>query len=302
MRIVVGVSPDDSGADAVALGAVLARLLDASIVLAYIHPPTVDYPSMGHVDAEWAAFLQERGDATLGRATAQLDQEWQISDVQRTVMANSSVSRGLKAVGESSDASIIVVGPDSAARDGRVALGSIAHSLLHGGAMAVAVAPEGYRETAPDHLDRLVVGFRDTSESRAVLQTAADIAAGRSISVQLLTVVLRTTRIIGARVGRDPERAVMDSLAARERQAQDTVLSTAASSWHGAVVVGDTAEAAMARFTWRDSDLFVMGSSRFGALRRVLLSDTSHKLLRASTVPAIVLPRETDDLTWGDTD
>jgi nucleotide-binding universal stress UspA family protein len=257
---------------------------------------------MGHVDAEWAAFLKERGDATLDRAMAQLDEEWRITDAERVLIANSSVSRGLRAVGEASDASITVVGPDSAAHDGRVALGSIAHSLLHGGSSAVAVAPEGYRETAPDHLERLVVGFRDTSESRAVLQAVADIAAGRSVSVQLLTAVLRTTRIVGARVGRDPERAVMDSLAARERQAQDEVLSTAASSWHGEVVVGDTAEVAMARFGWRDSDLFVMGSSRFGALRRVLLSDTSHKLLRASTVPAIVLPRETDDLAWGETE
>lgn len=59
----------------------------------------------------------------------------------------------------------------------------------------------------------------------------------------------------------------------------------------GEVIQGDTADQAMARFDWQGEDLFVVASSGFGALRRVFLGDTTHKLLRALTVPAIVLPR-----------
>ncbi len=80
--------------------------------------------------------------------------------------------------------------------------------------------------------------------------------------MHLLTVVLRMMRILGARIGRDPERAVM--------------------------------QGAMSHFDWQDSDVFVAASSSLGVLSRVFLGDLTHKLLRASTVPAVVLPRGFD--------
>jgi nucleotide-binding universal stress UspA family protein len=297
VRIVVGVSPDESGSDAVALGAVLSRLLGGALTVAYVHPPTVDYPSVGNVDAEWAEFLRERGDATLAGAAAQLAGDWGIVDVERMTVANASVSRGLRETARDLDASLIVIGPDTGGRDGRLALGSIAHSLLHGGETAVALAPEGYRETAPDAIGRVVVGFRDTREAIALVSTALEVGGAAGIPVELLTVVLRSTRIVGARAGRDPERAVMDSLVERERAAQAREISTSGGRLTGKVVRGDTAEQGMMRFSWQSDDLLVVGSSRFGALRRVFLGDTTHKLLRACSVPAIVMPREPGDLT-----
>lgn len=297
MKIVVGVSPDDSGSDAVALAAVLARLLDASIVLTYVHPPTIDFPSMGHVDSEWAAFLQERGDATLDRAESQLAVDWGIVDVDRVTVAHPSVSRGLRLTAEEAEATVTVIGPGSVARDGHLSLGSIAHSLLHGGTTAIALAPEGYRETAPEQLSRLVVGFQDTPEAREVVRVAAEIARPRSLPVQLLTVVLRTTRISGSRLGRDPERAVMEALMLHEAGAQERCNTELGEAFDGEVVQGDTADQAMARFDWQEGDVFIVASSRLGALRRVFLGDTTHKLLRALTVPVVVMPRHLDDLT-----
>jgi len=296
MRIVVGVCPDDSGSDAVALGAVLTRLFGGSLVLAHVHPPTIDYPSMGHVDAEWATFLQQRADATLDRAEAQLAVDWNIVDVERMITESSTVTRGLRSIAEDLGADVVVLGPDTGGRDGRLALGSIAHGLLHGGATAVALAPEGYRETAPEHIERLVVGFADTSEARSIVEAARDLAAAAHVAVHLLTVVIRTTRIVGARVGRDPERAVMTSLVERERQAQQEVIRESGGYLSGDVIQGDTADQAMARFDWRSGDLFVVGSSRLAALRRVFLGDTTHKILGACTVPAMVMPRYPDDL------
>lgn len=295
MRIVVGVSPDEPGSDAVALGAVLARLLDGSLTLAYVHPPTSDFPSAGNVDAEWAQFLHERGEATLDRAAAQLVEDWGIADAERVTVANSSVSRGLRGATEEVEASLVVLGPDSGGRDGRLALGSTAHALLHGGETAVALAPEGYRETAPESIGRVVVGFRDTRESIALVATALEVGAVAGIPVRLLTVVLRSTRIVGARAGRDPERVVMDSLVEREQAAQVREIGAAGGRLAGEVVRGDTAEQGMSRFGWQSDDVFVVGSSRFGALRRVFLGDTTHKLLRACAVPAIVMPREPEE-------
>jgi len=292
VRIVVGVSPDESGSDAVALGAVLSRLLGGALTVAYVHPPTVDYPSVGNVDAEWAEFLRERGDATLAGAAAQLAGDWGIVDVERKTVASASVPRGLRQATADVGAAITVLGPDTGGRDGRLALGSAAQSLLHGGETAVALAPEGYRETAPDAIGRLVVGFRDTRAAIALTGSALELAEATGIPVHLLTVVMRSTRIVGARAGRDPERAVMDSLVEREAAAQAREIADSGGRLTGEVVRGDTAEQAMGRVDWHPDDVLLVGSSRFGTLRRVFLGDTTHKLLRACAVPAIVMPRE----------
>ncbi|MFM7598550.1 MAG: universal stress protein [Actinomycetota bacterium] len=294
MEIVVGVSPDESGDDAVALGAVLHRLLGARLLLTYVHPPTIDYPSLGNVDAEWEAFLRERADATLSEARHDLETEWSITDVDCVVYAHASVGHALRNVAEERGASLIAIGPGASRLDGRLSLGSVAHSLLHGGPAAVAAAPEGYRETAPDHIARLVAGFQDTEESVEAVQLCIDVAARNRIPVHLLTVVLRATRIVGARVGRDAERQVMQALIEREQEAQGRFTATRGEQITGSVVTGDTPERAMSRFDWEDSDLFVVASSSLGPVARVFLGDMTHKLLRVCTVPAIVLPRGYD--------
>ena len=291
MEIVVGVSPDESGDDAVALGAVLHRLLGGRLVLVYVHPPTIDYPSLGHVDAEWKAFLAERAQATLGEAREQLAGEWSITDVDTVVYPHGSVGHAMRNVAEERGAGLIAIGPGASRFDGRLSLGSVAQSLLHGGPAAVAAAPEGYRETAPDHVQRLVAGFQDTEESAEAVRLCIDVASHRHIPVHLLTVVLRATRIMGARVGRDAERQVMQALVERETAAQSRFTSSQSEEISGSVVTGDTPERAMSRFDWQDSDLFVVASSSLGPLARVFLSDMTHKLLRVCTVPAIVLPR-----------
>jgi hypothetical protein len=44
-------------------------------------------------------------------------------------------------------------------------------------------------------------------------------------------------------------------------------------------------------FDWQESDVFVVASSSLGALTKVFTGDLTHKLLRACTVPAVVLLR-----------
>ena len=294
MRIVVGVSPDESGDDGVTLGAVLSRLLGARITLAYVHPPTIDYPSRGHVDAEWADFLRQRSEATIDRAADILRRDWSIDDIDSTIVARASVAHGLRDAADEVGAVMIVIGPGSEGVDGHLALGSVAHSLLHGGAAAIALAPEGYRETAPDEIRRLVVGFQDTAESEYAVGIAESVARPSGVDVHLLTVVLRMTRILGTRLGRDPERAVMEALVEHETTAQQRYIEASDQPLTGSVVHGDTAGRAMARFDWQDTDVFVAASSSLGVLSRVFLGDLTHKLLRACTVPAVVLPRGFD--------
>ena len=59
------------------------------------------------------------------------------------------------------------------------------------------------------------------------------------------------------------------------------------------MTVGDDASSAIQRFDWNGDELFVLASSRGGVLRRVFLGDMTYKLVRATPVPALVLPRRT---------
>jgi nucleotide-binding universal stress UspA family protein len=290
----VGVSPDDSGTDAVALGALMARLLGQRITLVHVHPPTIDYPSIGHVDAEWRAFLTERGNGLLDNATEQLARQWDCTEVDRRMVAVRSVSQGLREMAEELDASAVVIGSKPRHHEGRIVFGSVAHALLHGASQSVAMAPEGFRDAAPGALDRLVVGFSAAEESKETLRLASQVAADASIAIELLTVVLRATRIVNPRLGRDPEQAILSALVEQETAAQQEVLRDKGIA--GRVVQGDTAEDAMRAFDWHPGDAFVLGSSTRSIWNRVLLGETSHKLIRVSTVPVVILARmvETD--------
>jgi nucleotide-binding universal stress UspA family protein len=283
------VSPDDSGTDAVALGALMARLLGQRITLVHVHPPTIDYPSIGHVDAEWRAFLTERGNGLLDNATEQLARQWDCTEVDRRMVASRSVSRGLRGIAEELGATTVVIGSRPRHHEGRIVFGSVAHALLHGASQSVAMAPEGFRNVAPRALDRLVVGFSAAEESKETLRLASQAAANASIAIELLTVVLRATRIVNPRLGRDPEQAILSALVEQETAAQQEVLRD--KGIKGRVVQGDTADDAMRAFDWHPGDAFVLGSSTRSMWNRVLLGETSHKLIRVSTVPVVILAR-----------
>ena len=292
MNILVGVNPDDAGDDALALAALLAHLTRARLVLTHIHPPPFEYPSLSPVDAEWSAFVEERATAAVDRARAILADSWGVHDAVTTTAAHPSRGRGLLKSEQEWDARIVVVGPAPGGDKGHISMGSVADRLLHGSSAAVALAPEGFRDTAPDHLHRIVVGFRDGEESELALRTALRLSTMSEITVELLTLVLRPTRMIGARTRRDAEQAFVEAMTRRASELQAaTLASVGESNIESSVVVGDTTDRALSRFHWSDGDLLCLASSVEGPLHRVVLGDMTHKILRASDVPAIVLPR-----------
>jgi nucleotide-binding universal stress UspA family protein len=297
MNILIGVNPDDAGDDALALGAVLARLTSARIVLTHIHPPPFEFPSLSSVDAEWMAFVEERAFAVTERARIRLATDWGVTDVHTCIRSHQSRGRGLLAAEKEFDARIVVIGPAPGAPKGKISLGSMADRLLHGSSAAVALAPEGYRESAPEHIDRLVVGFRGTEESELAVQTALRLVAGapdQTVTplVHLLTIIVRSTRIMGSRAGRNAEDAMLDRIAEFESNVQqDFIANLVNPDVKGSVVRGDNADRALSRFDWQDSDMFVLASSTEGPLHRVVMGDMTHRLLRNSDVPALVLPR-----------
>lgn len=291
MPILVGVSADESSADSVALGAVFSQLLGEDVVVAHVQPPTIDYPSVGNVDAEWTAYLNEQASSILAAARERLATGWGISGVKSEIVANASVSRGLLDIADRIDASAIVVGPGGVSEASGVALGSTAQSLIHGAGVCVGLAPRGYAANLVERIGRLVVGFRDADPGIQALRWCLEVADRAGVDVELLTAIIRVTRIANPRLGPDPERTILEVLREQEIRAQQSVIEQVGRWVRGTVVQGDTAEQALAGFEWRSDDLLVMGSSRYGAISRVILGDVGKKLLRASTVPVLVLPR-----------
>lgn len=299
MDIVVGVTPDDSGEDAVALGAALARTFGARPVLTNVHLPAIDFPSRGNVDAEWDAFVLEQAHAAVRDAATLARERYGLSDVATHVTPHRSSGRGLAAVAETLGAALVVVGSAPGAMVGRIGQGSTSDQLLHGSPVPVALAPNGYRRAASERFSRLVAGYDRGPNADPALEAAARWAAELSLPLVVLTVVLRVTRIYGSRIGRDAEALVVDQLvrdaAAAQHTALDRLAATRPEVAAGAattIVRGDSAVEALSRFDWADDDLLVLGSGSAGPLRRVFLGDMTHKLLRAAAVPTVVLPRD----------
>ena len=57
------------------------------------------------------------------------------------------------------------------------------------------------------------------------------------------------------------------------------------------VADGLTLESALKKLNWNDTDVLVVGSSRFAAPRRIFLGSTAARILAGTDAPVIVVPR-----------
>jgi nucleotide-binding universal stress UspA family protein len=294
VKIIIGANPDDAGADALALGAVLCRALAAEPVLCHVHPAAFNYPGPGHVDAEWNAYLHGEAEKVLAEARATMADEFGWPQVRTVVAAHRSSGLGLADAASAENADLIAIGSAPGGADGRFGVGSTADKLLHGSPVPIAVAPAGYRRAAPHRLGRVVVGFQNTEESRQALAKGAEIAEDAEVPLTVLTVLIRH-RIYGSRLGPEAEDGVLEVLQDDARAAQAQALADLGFGGPTTTVtaIGETANAALRRVPWQGDEVFVLASASGGQLRRVFLGDMTYKLLRATPVPAIVLPRHT---------
>lgn len=295
MRLVAGVTQEPQSLDALALGCALAEMLQAELVVTNIVPRGYDFPGAAHVDAEWRAFLLEQANATLDWAREELKERPGVS--YRHSFHNSS-GVGLNQFATQIDAQLIVVGSAPGGSTDRIEIGSTADQLLHGASTAVAIAPYGYANWAPSAIRRAVVAYQATSEARHALDltvqmlSSADRVAPDRLA--LIGVVHQQTRIYGSRLGNQAENAVIAALV----EQADLALAQAAANVPPAfqpvttqVLVGRDVPNALSHFDWTDDDLLMVGSTRRGPVRRVLLGDMSHRIIKATSVPICVVPR-----------
>jgi nucleotide-binding universal stress UspA family protein len=259
-RIVVGYDGSERSEDALALARLLSTGEAGSVTAAcaYRHEPSVVKSALG-------GTLECR-------------------------LVAGSTPRALHAVADEIGADLIVVGSTARGRFGRTFPGTTADRLLHGGPCAVAVAPLGYRERAPDALERVGAAYCEGPEAAAALRLAHSIARASVGRLAVIRAFEGTVNVserfgelgIGEYVVNAREGAAADLDEAIQGLTDGAIVDAELVDGHPAAVLTARAE---------DLDLLVMGSRAYGPIDRALLGSVSHAVLLGCPCPVLVVPR-----------
>lgn len=239
------------------------------------------------------AAADEPDDAPLVRAGTRVEQA-------------SSAAAGVQRLIAAEQPLLTVLGSSTAARHGRVALGTTAERVLHGAARAVAVVPRGHGERA---LGTIGVGLLPTPESLRALHAAASLSRAAGVPLLVLTVLRRSPDVaaaaeLAARLApetpaptRGPAASILGTAitaAAREGgDAWDEAVRERGPARRVAVeprvLVGDAVDA-LIRATGR-LGVLVLGSRAYGPPGVVLPGGTARRVLAAARCPVLLVPR-----------
>ena len=280
--IVVGLALRDDDAAPLALGRIIARLLDAPLVLVTAYPPASAFPI---ASPDYAKALLDEARRALERVAAPLRTDHDVS----VEVAPGTRAGALHLVAERRKAAAIAVGSSHRGAVGRVVAGDVATNLLHGAPCPLLVAPRGY---AGGEIRRIGVAFRDTPEGRAALDAGAGLAVASGATLRIVTVVSPEAYTGAAMVPgwtmRTPE--LRDELIEVAQRAADGALHrlepgvpATAEVRHGPVV-GELAAVS------EQIDLLVTGSRGYGALHGVIAGSVSRGLANRSAAPLMVVP------------
>lgn len=271
MKILVGVADDATSIDAVTFAATLARTFDAQVTVVTVVATEPDDAATRLV----AGFASS------------------LPGAESVVHHHRSLGQGLSQVAEQSGADLVVVGSGPGGSLGRFTMGSTTNQLLHHIASPLVLVPSGYARHPLPALRRVMVAFAQGPEGARALSIGADLARAGGLPLDVMTILVRH-RMFGSDLGADAEGDVLTASLTMLRGYQQEALAgvdTEGLEVSADVLVGDSPAEAMGREDWEPGDLLVVASAAGGVLRRVFLGDMTFKILRASTVPTVVLPR-----------
>jgi nucleotide-binding universal stress UspA family protein len=294
MKYLVGYSADQGGREALALGLMLARSSNGSLVVCTILPETWGHPSMARVDAEYADFLERHGRKTLDKARAFVSNRVLAEFVAR---AAPSARDGLCATAADVGADCIVLGSTRAAPIGRFLEGSVTASVLYSAPLPVALAPRGYDPGPRTRPLRVTCAFTGASNSMATVRSAAELSGALKVPLRLVTFVVRDQQMFPTGAGYNAEDMVANQWRSQALEAQKKIIATLPPKppVTGAIADGKTWKAAFASLPWKDGELIAVGSSGLGPIMRVFLGSNAAKIVRNAPVPCMVLPRRSAD-------
>jgi nucleotide-binding universal stress UspA family protein len=280
MRYVVGYTPNERGADAVALASAMARAQGAHLDLVYVMDrrganvdPNAEGTRVSAAEKDLLAVEREG----LALVPTELEARFHVRRAE-------SFAAGLIGAAVEYEAGLIVVGAANNGLFKRYSVGSVANALLHASPVPVALAPRGYRRMEPITRLTLAVGRRSGAE--AAIDVAIESAERRGVPLRLVSLVELDA------LGDSGENINAAHIHA------NTVLTGASGrlpAGHNVsveVAHGRTIEEAIDDLEWDDGEILIVGSSRLGERNKLFIGSTANKVLRALPVPMVVVPRD----------
>jgi nucleotide-binding universal stress UspA family protein len=213
-------------------------------------------------------------------------------DATTRVAFDMSPPHALRQIADEEHADLIVVGSRRRTALQRLASTDHAMQVLHDAPCAVAVVPDDLPERRT--LQRIGVGIDATPESGVALQTALELARLSGAELYLLAVAsdvyAGSPNLVAGATYMTIYRGIIE---ARVQMAHDEVGAAlercAGVPAEGDVRLGDPATTLAARTG--HCDLLVLGSRRWGTLRRLALGSTSERVIHHAQCPILVPPR-----------
>lgn len=282
--VVVGYTATDTGADAAALGARLARSLDATLHLVIVLPNEGTRSAAVPPERAYEEHIRGQAKKWLADAIVSLPQELTRSGHVRFA---ESFAEGLIAAGEEFGARAIVVGAAGGGILGRHRLGSVASELLHSSTIPVALAPVGTAQQDDHVIPRVTVAVGTRPGADALLDEGVSLASDAGVDLRLVSLVpfdvppgldTGAIRVVGDEHSQEVLAVASELLPDGRTAAVERA-------------PGDTVEDAVAHLSWLPGEVVLVGSSRLAQPRRLFLGSTAAKMLHELPVPMIVVPR-----------
>jgi nucleotide-binding universal stress UspA family protein len=286
MKLVVGYLATPGGADAMALGARLARTLGADVEACIILPPDRVLPATGTRDYE--TKLGEQAEKWLAEALASVPDDL---TAHGHMAFDDSFADGLIREAARLEADLIVVGGSGGGLAGSYSLGSVVNELLHSAPVPVVVAARGTRDTKIDRVREVTCAIGQRQGADLLLEKAVRFSKAAGTPLRLVSLVALDP-VFGQLRG--DEEAVRERALSHAQQVLDTAKSSLPEGFPvtSTIVEGETVEDAVRKLEWHDGDLIMVGSSRLSAPRRLFLGSTAAKMLRVLDTPMMVVPRD----------
>lgn len=285
-RIAVGVDGFSEGEDATALGAAIARVTGAELMLVTVHPdPLLLLPGL--------AGVKSLGDEADGIVRSVRDRL--APGARLRVETDLSVPRALSRVVRQAHRDLLIVGSSRHADPGRVQIGKRTRQLLGEFSCPLAVAPRGYQDGTAPALRRIGAGYDGSPESGAAVSLAASLAKAAGAELHIDAVVDDRFPPIGFTTP-----AWGGGLLTAWQEAVDAQTASLSDGLHqcstgtGVKTVARLANGRPADALLKlaeNVDLLVIGSRRWGPAARVLLGSTGEALLHGAACAVLTVPR-----------
>lgn len=282
--IAVGWAPTEAGGDALVLGELLARTVDAELLVVTVEPgPGTD-------------DRHREGDELAGELARTL--AGSSIRARSRVLTGGSVPKALLELAASEPAlGMLVLGSSHRAGLGRVLPGGVAAHLFGRLPCSIAIAPRRYGDaraasSRPALAERprvIEVAFDASNEARAALDLAAEIGAAAEATLRVIAV---DSRSYPGTAEPRPETAPASAGASDlQSELHETVAALPSELRTLPIYERGAPVEVLLSHAEEGVDLLVTGSRGYGRLQAALLGTTSTAVISAAPCPVVVVPR-----------